>query len=159
LMRALTTSELIATCQRASELASRLGAGLDLARALIGMLYSRTAQGELREVEASAAPVLDVVQRAGDPALTGHVELALAMAISLRGRLDEAKHWADAIRPSFDAQSHRPVSGRSEYLADPYLMAHGVLSVVIWLLGFPDAALGRVRAGLVGAESIQDPVV
>lgn len=150
-------SPTLATYQRASELASRLGAGPDLARALVGMLYSRTAHGDLREVGASAAPVLDVVQRTGDPALTGHVELTLATAASLRGRLDEAKNWADAIRSSFDAQSRRPVAW-SDYLPDPCLVAYGVSSIVVWLLGFPDAALVHARAGLVAAESIQDPV-
>jgi DNA-binding winged helix-turn-helix (wHTH) protein len=155
--RALTTPELIATYQRTSELASRLGDDLDLARALVGMLLSRLLRGDFRELEASATPVIEVVQRAGDPALVAHVELAMSSVAMVRGRLDEANDRLGAARAALEARAHRPAPGQAGYLADRYASAWSFSAFLIWLRGFPDAAIAHARAELATAESTEEP--
>jgi len=154
--KALTTPELLATFQRTIELASRLGAESDLARALIVSLYARLTHGDLREIDASSAPVLDAVQRAGDPVLIETVDNALVSVAMIRGRLDEANHRLDAVYASLAARSYRPALGKGGYLPDPYASACISSALITWLRGCPDAAMAHARAALAVGESIQD---
>lgn len=155
--RMLSAPHLRTKFQRAIDLASRVGAGPNLAGALLVSLYSQIMQGELRDADPSAVAVLDVARRIGDPMITAHAEVALSIIAMLRGRLPEARGRLDTVLSSYDRERYRPAIGKRESVADAYVVAYGMSVFVAWLLGCPDAAMVHARAGIEAAESIQDP--
>ena len=142
--------DLASAFDRAVALATELRDDDRLCAALVGRQRLKMTHGDLRAAGAHASALLDVAKRVKDPGLRLIALHEAAIVDVPRGRLREAKGALDKIAATRLAGEPLAASG-------PATSSFGPLSVLTWLVGNPEQALGMARESVRRAETLADP--
>jgi adenylate cyclase len=127
---------------RARDLCHALGETPHWLSVLCGLCFYYNTKAQYKEAMALGDELLTLAKRLGDPA----VVVAHRMAGNPRfflGALGRAREHYEHAVSLYDPARHRPLAWR--YAAEPGMNANILLAWTLWLLGYPDQGLERVR--------------
>jgi predicted ATPase len=147
--------EVGAVSTRALELCRQVGETPQLFLALRGAQRFYLFRAELRTARELAERLVPLAQRAQDCALLPEAHAGLGAVLDSLGELVSSRtHLEQAITLYDTRQSHSAIARVGMDLGVASLP---LLAQVLWLLGYPDQALTRSRAGLTLAQEIAHP--
>jgi len=147
--------EVGAVSTRALELCRQVGETPQLFPALRGAQRFYLFRAELRTARELAERLILLAQRAQDSALLPEAHAGLGAVLDSLGELVSARaHFEQAITLYDTRQSHSAIARIGMDLGVASLP---LLAQVLWLLGYPNQALTRSRAGLTLAQEIAHP--
>jgi predicted ATPase len=124
---------------------------------LWGIYGIRLLRAELKAAYELAEILLRLAQESGDPALLLHAQSGLGFAVLQMGDLQRARKCFEAVVSSYDpARDHKLVHRFSG--ADIGVGGLTYLSLVLSALGYPEAALRRMREAMTLAEAVSHPL-
>jgi class 3 adenylate cyclase/predicted ATPase len=138
---------------RARELCERFGETPQLFPVLWGLARMHDNRGELRVGRGLGEQLLSLAQRAQDPALLLEAHHELWANLSARGELVSAHSHMEQGIALYDPQKHRDHAFRYGG-HDPGVCCRYQAAEVLWLLGYPDQALGRSQNSLTLAREL-----
>jgi len=141
---------------RARELCERWGETLQLFPVLWGLARVRDTRGELKEGRVLAEQLLDLAQRAQEPALLLEAHHELWANLSALGELTTARLHVERGFALYDPRKHR----QHAFLYgghDPGVCCAFHAAEVLWQLGYPDQALQKSRDSLIMARELSHP--
>ncbi len=142
---------------RARELCDLLGEDAHVFSALQGLWYFHAVRGELQVGRDLGEQYLARAQRSGDPALLLVAHHLLGGVLCWLGEIGPAEeHYKRGIALSDVQHQCRPVT---LFGSDLGVLCRTGGCHTLWLLGYPDQALGRSREGLAGARSRDYPFI
>ena len=140
---------------RARELCQRLGDTPQIVPALVRLLSFYTFRGELPLGAQIADQVLQLVQHRHDPEALLEAHLYKGIIEYFLGNWEAARRHCEAVLPLYDAESHHAHAFHYGY--DPGIIAHSILSSMLWHLGYPAQALQQSRQALTLAAQREHP--
>ena len=153
--KGLAAPEVGAVSTRAHELCRQVGETPQLFLALQGAQRFYLFRAELRTARELAERLIPLAQRAQDSALLPEAHAGLGAVLDSLGELVSSRtHLEQAITLYDTRQSHSAIARVGMDLGVASLP---LLAQVLWLLGYPDQALTRSRAGLTLAQEIAHP--
>jgi class 3 adenylate cyclase/tetratricopeptide (TPR) repeat protein len=147
------TPEREAALIRARALCEQLGEGARLAEVLLGLSVLRNGRGQFAEAHKLAEEVIALAQRSTDPRILGAAHAVLGVAMFCTGRQAAA---SEHLEKSVHFFASLPISHLSQ-ISLIQRAAESVLSLILALLGYPDAAMARHRAAITTARQRSDP--
>jgi predicted ATPase len=123
---------------------------------LWGLARVRDTRGELKEGRVLAEQLLDLAQRAQEPALLLEAHHELWANLSALGELTTARLHVERGFALYDPQKHR----EHAFLYgghDPGVCCAFHAAEVLWQLGYPDQALQKSRDSLIMARELSHP--
>ena len=141
---------------RARELCEQSGETLQLFPVLWGLARVRDTRGELKEGRVLAEQLLDLAQRAQEPALLLEAHHELWANLSALGELTTARLHVERGFALYDPRKHR----QHAFLYgghDPGVCCAFHAAEVLWQLGYPDQALQKSRESLIMARELSHP--
>jgi TolB-like protein/predicted ATPase len=151
-----TAPEVEMAYTRAHVLCRDLGESPDLFPALWGLFLFRIARGEIQTALNQGGQLLGLAQRAQDPALLLQAHHALGPTYTLVGDWASARTHLDQAIAHYDPGEHRThaflYGGH-----DPCVCCLGFAAKSLWMLGYPEQALGRGREALALARELGHP--
>jgi adenylate cyclase len=105
---------------------------------LWGLWLSHKVRSELRTARQMAENLSELARRLNDPDLSLQAHQALGMTAFCRGELETSLAHVEQGVALYDPQRH--VAHAFQFGQDPAVICKGFGAVVLWLLGFPDAA-------------------
>jgi DNA-binding winged helix-turn-helix (wHTH) protein/tetratricopeptide (TPR) repeat protein len=149
------TAEVVKVLSRASELNQRLGASPQSFGALRGLYQLHMGRGDYLGTLDLCDKIDRVAERESAPAFMAEATRLRGLSAFFLGRLVESR---DALERSLISYGREERSSRVFAITDdPQVTAASVLSLVLWMLGFPDQALERAREALGRATSLGAP--
>ena len=142
---------------RARELCEQSGETPQLFPVLWGLARVRDTRGELKEGRVLAEQLLDLAQRAQEPALLLEAHHELWANLSALGELTTARLHVEQGFALYDPEKHR----HHAFLYgghDPGVCCAFHAADVLWQLGYPDQALQKSRDSLVNGSRVISPV-
>jgi class 3 adenylate cyclase/predicted ATPase len=142
---------------RARELCDLLGEDAHVFSALQGLWYFHAVRGELQVGRDLGEQYLARAQKSHDPGLLLVAHHLLGGVLCWLGEIGPAEeHYKQGIALSNVQQQRRPVT---LFGSDLGVLCRTGGCHTLWLLGYPDQALGRSREGLAGARSRDYPFI
>jgi predicted ATPase len=141
---------------RARVLCERSGETLQLFPVLWGLARVRDTRGELKEGRVLAEQLLDLAERAQEPALLLEAHHELWANLSALGELTTARLHVERGFALYDPRKHR----QHAFLYgghDPGVCCAFHAAEVLWQLGYPDQALQKSRDSLIMARELSHP--
>jgi predicted ATPase len=132
---------------RARELCEQLGDSARLMEALLAMAHFHSGRRESQKAQALAERVIVLAQAAGAPAMLGGAHAVLGLVLNGLGQFDGAQEHLQRALELFGGEAPYGPLGRSAFV---------VLSLVLFLLGYPTTALGKAREFLASARRLSD---
>jgi predicted ATPase len=131
--------------------ATRLGDGEFQARALWGLWTAQISAGALRTALGFAQRFSELAARGTDEAkvLLGH--RITAITLHYLGRHAQARALTERMLARHDRTVHR--TRTLGFRVDHSIAGRAMLARILWLQGFPDQAIGLVRATVADAEA------
>lgn len=114
-----------------------------------------TVRADLQEALETAEQLLDLAERAEDPVLVAMAQWALGWIQRCRGKFEPARTYLEQVIAWYDQQQHHFLT--FIYAQDPGVVSRSQLSVVLWLLGYPDQALELSQEALALARELAHP--
>jgi tetratricopeptide (TPR) repeat protein len=153
--KGLTAPEAAAVSSRALELSRQVGETPQLVGALASALPFYLIRAELQTARELAEQLISLAQRTQDPALLLDAHWNLAMVLYSFGEWSAARaHFEQAIA-LYDPGRRRAAIARVGI--DFGVSSLSYLATVLWVLGYPDQARTRSRAGLSLAQETAHP--
>ena len=151
-----TAPEVGAVHGRALELCQQIGETPQLVPVLWGARRFYLFRGELQTARELAERLIPLAQRAHDSALLPVAHFGLGSVLHSLGELVSARaHCEQALALSDPGQRRSAIAFMGVDLG-VFSLLH--LANILWLLGYPDQALTRSRAGLTLAREIDHPL-
>ena len=151
--KGLTAPEMGTVSARALELCQQVGETPQLFGALVGALTFYLIRAELQTARELAERLMSLAQRAQDPALLLDAHWSLAcVSYSLGEWISARAHCERAVALYDPGQRHAAIG-----LVDSGVTTLTYLANVLWVLGYPDQARTRSRAGLTLAQETAHP--
>ncbi|MDB5218159.1 MAG: zinc-ribbon protein, partial [Myxococcaceae bacterium] len=147
--KAPTAHDLIATVERAVELATHLKDDVRRGAALVVLQRCRLWKGDFRAVGEHADEVMAAVERVPDPVLRASAAQLGGGAAFARGNFTEARRLLDLARAIDEADGAIP--------SEPLVAALSVGALLAWLTGRPDEALALAHDSVRSAEALREP--
>jgi class 3 adenylate cyclase/predicted ATPase len=147
--------EVEAAYSRALELCRKIGEAPELFHVVFGLWVFYMNLAELKKVRELAEQLLNLAERAGDPALLLHAHHALGVASFLEGQPTVAREHLDQSVVLYDPERHR--SHTFVYGRDPGVASLGWAAAALWHLGYPEQGLKRSDEGIALARKIAHP--
>jgi DNA-binding winged helix-turn-helix (wHTH) protein/tetratricopeptide (TPR) repeat protein len=140
------SDEVVAVLSRASELNQRLGDSPQSFGALRGFYQLLMGRGDYQGTLDLCDKIDRIAARESAPAFIAEATRLRGLSAFFLGRLTESR---DALARSLISYGREERSSRVFAITDdPQVTAASVLSLVLWMLGYPDQALQRARDGL-----------
>ncbi len=112
-------------------------------------------RGEFDQSAVIGRELLELAEQEEDLGLQVEGQLVLGSSLAFLGDVPAGLDRLDRAIALFDPQRHGP--GRFRLGASPGVVANTSSALLLWLLGFPERALERVRSGLELAERLDHP--
>jgi class 3 adenylate cyclase len=151
------SNKAVATFARARELCERLGNPPEQLQIMFWLTTSSVIRGELPVAQETIAVLLQLAEARGDRPALLNATRGQAMIRLFMGRLTDAREAIERAVAEFEASSEDErlaarAAGQDAGVADLALM-----SWVLWLLGYADAANTRIDAAIRRADAINHP--
>jgi predicted ATPase/DNA-binding winged helix-turn-helix (wHTH) protein len=140
---------------RARELCQQVEETPQLFPVLWGLWVFYFARGELQTGRELGEHLLDLAQRAQDPALLLEAHVALGATLFRLGEVASARAHSEQGIALYDPQQHCPHAFL--YGQDPRVACLSDAAGALGLLGYPDQALKRIRDALTCAQALSHP--
>jgi class 3 adenylate cyclase/tetratricopeptide (TPR) repeat protein len=147
--------EVGAVYTRARELCPQVGEAPQLFSALYGLGAFHGVRAEHKTARELGEQFLSLAQRVQDPALLVGAYFVLGQALHCLGELIPAREHLEQGIAVYDPQQHRSLAAL--YGQDPGLNSLSFTALTLWLLGYPDQALGRIHEALTLARRLSHP--
>ena len=144
------------TYSRARELCRQVGETPQLFTALGGLWQFHLNRAEFQTVCELGEELLTLAQNRQAPEVLLMAHDALGKALHWRGELAQSQTHLEQVIALYDPQHHRSLA----FLCageDPGVVCLTFMAWNLWLLGYPDQALGRVQQALVLAQEVASP--
>jgi tetratricopeptide (TPR) repeat protein len=141
---------------RARELCQREGETSQLFPVLWGLWVFYYVREELRKAHELAEQLLALAQGAKDPTLLMEAHMALGTILHPLGEFISARKHLEQSIALYDPQRHRPLA----FLyggADAGMRGLTQIAWTLWMLGYPNQALERMRSGITLAQDLSQP--
>jgi predicted ATPase/class 3 adenylate cyclase len=140
---------------RAGELCQQVGETPHLFPVLYGLCAGYFTGGKLPQALEVAEAFVHAAQRQDDvvPLLVAH--RVLGTTLHYMGAFASARPHFEQCLALYDLQRHRSLA--LQYAQDPGVAGGGHLATTLWLLGYPDQALEKVRDALALARHLSHP--
>ena len=141
---------------RARELCQQLGETPQLFPVLWGLWDFYLVRAELQTGRELGEQLLTLAQRAQDPALLLEAHDALGQTLWALGEFAPARAQLEQGMALYDPRQHRSLA----FLyggEDPGVICFCYAARVLWYLGYPDQALGRINEALALAQELSHP--
>jgi len=149
------SDEVVAALSRASELNQKLGDSPQTFGALRGLYQLLMGRGDYQATLELCDKIDRVAEREAAPAFIAEATRLRGLSAFFLGRLTESR---DAFARSLVSYGREERNSRVFAIADdPQVTGASVLSLVLWMLGYPDQALQRGRDALRRAGSFGAP--
>jgi class 3 adenylate cyclase/tetratricopeptide (TPR) repeat protein len=149
------SEEVGALCARVKELCQQIGNRRELFPILFALGGFHLMRGELQLAADAGTSLMSVAEASNDRSLVLVSSFAQGFTLYCRGDIHAARthlqQGVDLYRPQLDA------SLRFEYAFDPGIGCHRALGLVLWLAGFPDAAVEQSTIALRVSEEQPHP--
>jgi predicted ATPase/class 3 adenylate cyclase len=139
---------------RARALCHQVGETPQLFPVLMGLCMLYRQRGAFRTARQVGEQCLALAQRAEEPALLREAHCALGVPLFYLGELALSRVHLEQGRALYDPQQYR--SRVFRYGLDPGVNCL-LVAWPLWLLGYPDQALGRSRDALILAQELSHP--
>jgi predicted ATPase len=140
---------------QARERCQQVGEPAQLFTVLRGLWLVYTARAELRIAYEHGEHLLRLAQRQQEPTLLLEAHRAVGTSLFYVGELPTAWTHLERGIAHYEAQQHRLLTIR--YGPDPGMACFAYTAWILWLRGYPDQALERIRAALSLAQQCQHP--
>jgi class 3 adenylate cyclase/predicted ATPase len=137
---------------RARELCQQLRDTPQLFPVLAGLWVFYVVRGDYQAMHEMAQQLLCLAQRTQDPAHLVRSHIASGFVCLLRGELQAAQTALGQSLAAYDPQQHRSVGFL--YQHDPRVQCLTYVAWTLWLLGYADQALRRLREALTCAQEL-----
>lgn len=114
-----------------------------------------TVRAELQMAIEVAQHLLSLAEHASDPVLVAMAHWALGWVHRCRGEFEPARTHLEQVIDWYDPQRHHFLA--FIYAQDPGVVCRSQLSVVLWMLGYPDQALKCSLEALDLAQEVSHP--
>ena len=143
------------TYTQARMLCQQVGETPELVPVLYGLWRFYVVQRQFQMAQDLGETLLHLAQHVDDPALAVIAHYALGSTSLWRGALPAARqHLAEAIAHHTTDQRHLMVFRIGQ---DPGVACRICTAFILWLLGYPDQALARLREALTLAHTLRHP--
>jgi predicted ATPase len=154
--RGFSSPEIEQAYVRARYLSEQLGDAPELFRTLNGLMALHLTRAEHDRALELAKETLRLARRTRDPEQLLVAHWLTAVGFHRHGELSRAREHLEEAIGRYDPQDYRdhdyPYSR-----GEPGLNVFGMASWVLWLLGYPDQALARIREARARARELSDP--
>ncbi len=141
---------------RARELCQQVGETPQLFTALNGLYRFYLLRAELRTTRELAEQIMSLARNTQDPALLLHAHQALGETLLWSGKVAQSQAHLEQGIALYDPQKHRSdaflYGGVDGGVVSLFTLAHA-----LWLLGYADEALKKVREALALAQGLSHP--
>ena len=142
--------------EEAAVVAKRLGNSVELAPPLLGLWLYHTSLGQLERAEGIGAELFEIARKNDSPDVLLQAYHAAFPIPWLRGALNEANTYIEALLALYDEAKHD--QHRYVYLGhDPAVCALSIGATVQTLLGYPDRAARLEDRALTLARRLRHP--
>ncbi len=142
--------------ERARALCQQVSETPRLFPVLAGLASVCHMRGKLRQAHKLEGQLFRIARNASNPTFLLWAHLLQGVTAYNRGQLSRARTQLEAGMRFYDPSRHNPrASGGKE---DPGILCLTTLVSSLWLLGYPDQALQRLREALALAEQSADPL-
>jgi tetratricopeptide (TPR) repeat protein len=149
------SDQVVAVLSRASELNQRLADSPQSFGALRGLYQLLMGRGDYQGTLDLCDKIDRIAEHEAAPAFVAEATRLRGLSAFFLGRLTESR---DAFAQSLISYGREERTSRVFAIADdPQVTGASVLSLVLWMLGYPDQALQRARDGLRRAISLGAP--
>lgn len=114
-----------------------------------------TVRAELQMAIEVAQHLLSLAENANDPVLVAMAHWALGWVHRCRGEFEPARTHLKQVIDWYDPQRHHFLTFL--YAQDPGVVCRSQLSIVLWMLGYPDQALRCSQEALALAQEVSHP--
>ena len=156
LMKGWSAPEIEPVFARARELCQRLDDPPELFPVLWSLTLFHAIRGDLREYRRRADALMEMAQQSGNPAFLMGAHHLVGVSREFLGDMVEASRVLDRGRDLHVPADHLVYTAM--YGLDPGMIARAMSSRPMWILGYPDRALGRAEETLALARSQRQPM-
>jgi class 3 adenylate cyclase/predicted ATPase len=140
---------------RARELCHQVGAPPQLFSVLWGIWWMYENRAELRTARELAEELLTLAQHQQDPVLLLQAQRAMGQTMYWLGELTQARTHLEQGITLYDPQQHR--ASAFLYGQDPGVGLRNFATLVLWSLGYPEQAVGRLNEAVALAQEVSHP--
>jgi predicted ATPase/class 3 adenylate cyclase len=143
------------TYTRALELCRQVGETPQLFPVLAGLRRFYVGRGDLRTGRELGEQLLRLAQRTHDSALLAEAHYSLGNVLYFQGELVAAQGHMEQAIACYD-----PEQSRSQIISfgiDPGMLCRNFAALILWMLGYPDQALGQSYEALALAQELSHP--
>src|SRR5262249_3202220 len=140
---------------RAHECARQVGESSQIFTALRGLWLVYLVRSELQKAYEQGEHLLHLAHRQQEPTLLLEAHRIVGTSLFYLGELATAWTHLERGIAHYEVQQHRILTLR--YGQDPGMACFVYTAWILWLRGYPDQALGRIRAALSLAQQCQHP--
>jgi predicted ATPase len=140
---------------RALELCRQVGETPQLFRVLVGLFTFYSVRAEYQTARELAERLLTLGQSVQDSAFLVEAHFALGMSLFVLGEESSAREYTEGGIAFYDPQQHRSLAFL--YGHDPGVSCLCFAALALWLLGYPEQALKRIREALTLARTLSHP--
>lgn len=114
-----------------------------------------TVRAKLQMAIEVAQHLINLAEHANDPVLVAMAHWALGWVHRCRGEFESARTHLEQVIDWYDPQRHHFLTFL--YAQDPGVVCRSQLSIVLWMLGYPDQALRCSQEALALAQEVSHP--
>jgi TOMM system kinase/cyclase fusion protein len=140
---------------RARELCRQVGETPQLFPVLFGLWRFYQVRAEHQTARELAEQCFSLAQRVQDPTLLLEAHFALGVSMLWLGEVVPARTHLEQSIALYDPQEHRALAFRAGIDLEVWCLSHAAHA--LWLLGYPDQALGWNNAALTLAQELSHP--
>jgi predicted ATPase len=155
-LRGLGSAEAGKVYARARELCQRIGETAQLFPVLWGIWLVHSVQGDLEKARELADELLVLARRVRDPALLLQAHHALWQTSVFRGEIVSGREHAEQGIALYQQELHRS-DGILYGGHDPGVCCRLFVGMALWLLGYPEQAVQKIREALALAQELRHP--
>jgi predicted ATPase len=140
---------------RARALCHQVGATPQLFSVLWGIWWAYENRAALQTARELAEQLLTLAQRQHEAALLLQAHRAMGQTLYWLGELTQARAHLEQGIALYDPQQHR--SSAFLYGQDPGVGLRNFVALVLWFLGYPEQAVGRIHEAVALAQEVAHP--
>jgi class 3 adenylate cyclase/tetratricopeptide (TPR) repeat protein len=140
---------------RARELCQQVGETPQLFPVLFGLWRFYQVRAEHQTARELAEQCFSLAQRVQDPTLLLQAHFALGVSLLWLGEVVAARAHLEQGIALYDPQEHRPLAFRAGIDLGVWCLSYAAQA--LWLIGYPDQALGRNHEALILAQELSHP--
>jgi class 3 adenylate cyclase/predicted ATPase len=140
---------------RARELCQQLGDNAQMFSVLWGLRVFHTVRGEFQTARVLGEQLLSLAKQGQEPACSVLAHFAMGAVLFCQGELALAREHFDQGIALYTPERDRLLALR--YGVDPKVICLSEVSVVLWLLGYPEQARKKSHEALMLAQALSHP--